>query len=998
MPEGSGRRDPKSLLRGGGRATSVSAQDDVARQFTHHLVALRQMAGKPSFSTLEKAGREGLLKRATVSDILGGKRVQLPDWRFVRAFLEACRAIAEENGLDPAQLGTIADWKHAWDSASSGLIGTRFPGLGSSLDPAAASAGEEPVPVANAEARPPAATSAQAPPRMGGQVPAHTSGFVGRESDLAGIYRVFTQGAEAGGLVIQGLSGIGKTQLAIEYAHRYANQYDLIWWIACGTIERASTGMRQLEELFGIADSPTPPGEKRFAALFEELRTGSTYERWLLIFDDANEPDDIRDLLPLGPGHVLITSRSSRWDESAKMLDLDRFTRRDSVRFLQSRMRGLEEVDAQRLADAVGDLPLILEHVVESRIPVEEYLAQLDSDPLGLFSRNPPSAYSATIAETWLAMIAKLDSDNPASIGLLRCLSFFGRGPIPQVSLDRGRYLPGISLRPLLSRTILRTRAVRALARSGLLRVDNVTKTIHVHEITQRIARATLQPDEAERIRHDVHLLLAAADPDNPDDSDQWLMYEYLRGHLTPSGAESCEDPAVRRLIINVASYLCAVGDPTAALDLADHAMSLWSQQDDPERGDGPASLALCAPRVAALLALGRYDAAFALAADTLGKLSSAADQYPSESVVLSRVAGVELRIKGDFPAALRADARSALLHVDCFGYDDPQTFVAVNNHATDYALNGAYRMSIQRAESVYLECRAFYDKAEHPSILFYQNALARCYRLNGQYRNALALSETVGEKYRSVVNMGVMKNDHPWILVHKIDHAAARRDMGLSDPEMLDALRAEMAEVHQQCWGAFGADNPMTQAAAVTLGSLLRRLPGQLGEAARIVSEAQRWYGETLGPRHPYTYAASAFLASIRRQTGSAEEAVPELGDAITGLRDGLGDDHPYTLAAIAALVNALIQADAVQDALPLGEEALARHRRVLGPDHPNTLACAASVAAALSAAGHEANGGELRQDTHNRYVNTLGEEHPDVRLFTAGGLIDPDFTPLPL
>jgi tetratricopeptide (TPR) repeat protein len=971
----------------------VSAQDEVARQFTNHLVVLRQMAGRPSYSALEKAS-DHHLKRATVSDILTGKRVGLPDWPFVRAFLEACRAIAGNYGLNPADLGTNADWKSAWDSASSGLIGTRFPGLGSSLDPQPTPPGSTPA----AEPWPPVATSTRAAPRIGGQVPPQTSVFVGRESHLAGIYRAFIQSAEAGRLVIQGLSGIGKTQLAIEYAHRYANRYDLIWWIASGTIERASTGMTELEQFFGIADSSMPSGEKRFANLFQELRTGSAYKRWLIIFDDANEPDDIRDLLPLGHGHVLITSRSSRWDESVKMLDLDRFTRRESVEFLQSRIRGLRELDAQRLADAVGDLPLILEHIVESRLSVEEYLTQLDSDPIGLFSVNPPSAYPATIAETWLTMIAKLASDNPASISLLRCLSFFGRGPIPLESLDRGRHVPGIALRPLLSRTIVRIRAVSALTRSGLLRVDNMAKTIHVHEITQRIVRATVEPAEAERIRHDVHLLLAASDPDNPDDSDQWPMYEDLRGHLTPSGAGACGDAAVRRLIINVVSYLCAVGDPTAALDLADHAMSLWSEQDDGKRGDAAASLALCVPRVAALLALGRYDTAFALAADTFRKINSAADQYPSESVVLSRVAGVELRLKGDFPGALREDASSTLLHIDCFGNDDPQTFAAVNNHATDHALNGAYGMAIHLAESVYLECRAFYDRANHPSTLFHQNALARCYRLNGQYRDALELSKMVSERYRSAVNMGVMKNDHPSILVHKIDHAAARRDMGLSDLQALDALGAEMADVHQRCWGAFGADNPMTQAAAVTLGSLLRRIPGQLGEAARVVSEAQRRYGETLGPSHPYTYATSAFLASIRRQMGLAAEAVAGLGDAIAGLKEGLGEDHPYTLAGITALVNALIQADAPQDALSLGKETLARYRRVLGSDHPSTLGCAATIAAALSAAGRDADADELREDTHNRYANTLGEDHPDVSLFAVGSLFDPDFTPLPL
>src|SRR6266700_194469 len=104
-------------------------QLSVAQRFVDDLKQLRQLAGRPSYSTLERLSGH-LLKRATMSDVLNGNRVNLPDWRFVHEFVAACRAAAGENRLDANELGTVADWKRHWDGASSGVIDARFPGRG----------------------------------------------------------------------------------------------------------------------------------------------------------------------------------------------------------------------------------------------------------------------------------------------------------------------------------------------------------------------------------------------------------------------------------------------------------------------------------------------------------------------------------------------------------------------------------------------------------------------------------------------------------------------------------------------------------------------------------------------------------------------------------------------------------------------------------------------------------------------------------------------------
>ena len=143
-PEGMERIDPTGLdsVAGARPGSFVELdQESVAQRFVRDLTQLRQRAGRPSYSTLERLSRHQL-RRATMSDVLNGNRVNLPDWRFVAVFVAACRAAAEESGLDANELGTIADWKRHWDGASSGVIDARFPGHGGQSfvrhDPAAA--------------------------------------------------------------------------------------------------------------------------------------------------------------------------------------------------------------------------------------------------------------------------------------------------------------------------------------------------------------------------------------------------------------------------------------------------------------------------------------------------------------------------------------------------------------------------------------------------------------------------------------------------------------------------------------------------------------------------------------------------------------------------------------------------------------------------------------------------------------------------------------------
>ena len=1004
IPEGMGGDDPTGLdsLRKARSGDFVEFdQLSVAKRFVHDLIQLRQRAGRPSYSTLERLSRHQL-KRATVSDVLNGNRVNLPDWRFVVTFVTACRAAAEESGLDANDLGTVADWKRHWDGASSGVIDARFPGHGvqsfARQDLASA-----PDPVAEPQPEQSVAADGVAMPKpaVWGPVPSRLTDFVGREAWLRAVHHALAKDDRVGVIAIQGLFGVGKTQLALEYAHRNSQEYDLVWWIPCDDAESAHGAMTDLTARLGLGDVVQPPEGSSYGELFDVLRRDQRYARWLLIFDNVNEPEEIKGLIPSASGHVLVTTRSSRWEASGDLLELDVFDREESIEFLRRRMRTFNALSAHRLAEGVGDLPLLLEHAVESRVGTGAYLARLERDPLGLLD-DQPADYHASIAGEWRAVLDRLRADAPDALDLLCRLAFFGSDPVPRESLERGSYLGEVSVHEMLRDPFRRIGAIRKLRRSGLLRVSTGTGSFELHRVTRCVVRDMVAASglaDQERARHDVHLLLAAADPLAPDDPATWQTYEELRGHAADSGVAICSHEMVRKLVVNLVHFLNATGDPRAALSVAEATLAHWDMDEgDDSVKASDSRLAIRMAKADALFAYGRRGDAFQLRQEVLASMRSDPGRWAAEIVQLDGTFGARSRILGKFSEALAADRKSVRTHIAEFGNDDPRTFTAIDSLVADLTLAGSAAEATSVASDAYRDCLAFYSDAGHPVVLAARNVLGRCRWLAGHPGEAISGIAEAHVGYQALASRGTLDENHPRRLLHEIDFAVARRDKGLTHVE-IRGLAEDMAHIRRRCWRMLGADHPQTLAATVVLGSLLRRTSGRAAEAVRLLREAERHYHSAL-PDHPYGHACTAYLAAVRclaangglRRTAS--RLVPVIQGAVDRLTDSLGEAHPLSLTAAAALANALARAGELEAALKCGQESLAGFRELMGVDHPHALAAEANTFTIQSRLGYE----RVPEDLRARYATTLDPDHPDLALFTQGRLVDIDFTPLPL
>ncbi|CAM5334517.1 Tetratricopeptide repeat protein OS=Streptomyces cyaneofuscatus OX=66883 GN=G3I52_26620 PE=4 SV=1 [Streptomyces cyaneofuscatus] len=214
-------------------------------------------------------------------------------------------------------------------------------------------------------------------------VPPRNPGFTGRSLVLERM-----RDQLGGGMAVvlpqpqtlYGLGGVGKTQVALEYVHRFMADYDLVWWISSEQGDDVVAALAELAVRLGAQG-----GEDMAAASQEAvdlLRRGVPSDRWLLVFDNADDPEALRRYFPQGgSGHILVTSRNQSWSQHGDALPVDVFLREESIEHLQRRASGLTDDEADQVATALGDLPLAVEQaaawIAETATPIDTYLEQL---------------------------------------------------------------------------------------------------------------------------------------------------------------------------------------------------------------------------------------------------------------------------------------------------------------------------------------------------------------------------------------------------------------------------------------------------------------------------------------------------------------------------------------------------------------------------------------------------------------------------------------------
>ncbi|WP_254716122.1 FxSxx-COOH system tetratricopeptide repeat protein [Actinomadura sp. WMMB 499] len=827
-------------------------------------------------------------------------------------------------------------------------------------------------------------------PTVWGRVPGRNINFTGREELLnrlrSGIARQVTAVVPH---ALQGYGGVGKTQMAVEYAHRFKSDYEVVWWIPSDQPSLVRPTLAALAPHLGLPPVGAMGVEEAASAVLDCLRRGEPFSRWLLIFDNADQPEDLRDYLPQGDGHVLITSRNPRWESVARTVPVEVFSRSESIEFLGKRVpREIPRADADRLANELGDLPLALEQAgalqAETGMSVTEYLRLLEERASQLLAEGKPTEYPVSMTAAWKLSLDSLADKLPEAVELLRCCAFFGPEPIPRDVFTRAPEGIGEPLAGLLNDPIRLSRALGELGRYALARVESQSRTIQVHRLIQALLRDEITVPVRRRIRADVHRLLVDAAP--PDVTRQyWQRYSELLGHIVPAEVGESQDPRVRDFAIKIVQYLYNSGDYSLGRRVAELFLDRWVA-DTPE-GD-PQILLLRYYFANMLRALGDFGAAYDIDKVALEQAERLAGPEYEIALRFRNTIGADLRARGDFREAREHDIASLEIYERVFGDNDRSTLQLVNNLALDYGLNSDYERARELHGRAYAGFTRIPDSDPSTSILNAWNGLARAARLCGDYAEACDSGEDV---YAYGVNE--LTAEHPWTMRAGTDLAIAYRRLG----ENLDAALELSLDVHGRFVRLYGLNHPDTLAAAMCLSNVQRTL-GHLEDAHELAADTVRRYPRAYGPEHPYNYGCMGNLAVLLRTRGDVAGARSLNERALEGLRNVLGHDQHYALTVAANLASDLAELGELDDACALGGGTLRRLRSTMGEEHPMTLACAANLSVDLNAAGRREEASKLHKETMDAYVRTLGLDHRDAIVAAEQRHLDFDFDPPPI
>jgi tetratricopeptide (TPR) repeat protein len=367
-------------------------------------------------------------------------------------------------------------------------------------------------------------------------LPARNRSFSGRGELLEQLHASLQAEATAAVVptgAVHGLGGVGKTELALEFAHRFASDYDIAWWIPAEPPTSATRALAVLAGRLGVEQ--VADQSEMVAELFDRLRQR---DRWLLIYDNAEQPRHLEGLLPPGGGgHVLVTSRYGAWGKLGSALRLDVLARSEAVAFLARRTGVTDKAALDLLANELGDLPLALAEAAafleETPTDIGEYLELVRQRARELFGLVQPledeHPDQRRVATVWSLSLDQVHQKAPATEALLQLCAFLAP-EIPR-GLPRGR--PQLLPAELAQAASDPLGYNRILAVVGRYSLATVTPTmVSVHRLVQSVIQARLG-EEGERRWAEVAVgLLRASFPNESWEVATWPTCEPLLPHV----------------------------------------------------------------------------------------------------------------------------------------------------------------------------------------------------------------------------------------------------------------------------------------------------------------------------------------------------------------------------------------------------------------------------------------------------------------------------------
>ncbi|MEU5775273.1 FxSxx-COOH system tetratricopeptide repeat protein [Streptomyces venezuelae] len=748
--------------------------------------------------------------------------------------------------------------------------------------------------------------------------------FVGRDEALAALGRALSEDSQTITQTLHGLGGVGKTTLALHYAHDHRDEYRLVWWIRADTPDLIDAGLAALAvRLRGDKASVLPTAQAASWA----IGWLQTHPGWLLVFDNVDRPEDVRPVTGQlrHTGRQLITSRcKDGW--SGEAIPLPVLDTEASLDLLARLTDGEDEEEARALTEELGNLPLALEQagalIGNTPITIGKYREVLRKcAPRHIAGPAPAgSDLKQTMSQVWRITLDAVHEQDPRAVDLLRVAAWYAPTGIPHDLFA-----------PLAENPVDLAGLLALLANYNMISLGR--STVGVHRLVQTVTRTPSEKDPHRTAR----LILEAR-----GSAVAWLR-DLLPAELEKSASAW---PTWRELLPHAEALLGA-----------------WTPADDTE--DTVAVLNLVAAYLEGQGAVGKAIEFFHRAAEAAVRVLGADDWSTLRS--WNNLAGA-YKSAGDLSAAIPLYERTLAGFRRVLGEDHPDTLRSQNNLAFAYGAAGDLSGAIPLYERTLAGFRRVLGE-DHPDTLRSQNNLALAYGAAGDVGRAITLhAQILADRVR------VLGEDHPDTLKSRSNLAGAYGAVG-------DAGRA--IALHEQTLAdrvrVLGEDDPETLNSRSNLASAYGAA-GDVGRAIPLHEQVLADRLRVLDADHPDTLMSWNNLASAYEAAGDVDSAIPMYEQALAASHRILGVDRPQSLALRSNLAHAYQAAGDVERALEVYEQVLTDCVRVLGPDSPQTLRVRNNLAGAHKAAGDMERALEVYEQVLTDCVRVLGPDSPQT------------------
>ncbi|MGW2183120.1 tetratricopeptide repeat protein [Streptomyces sp. NPDC001732] len=650
--------------------------------------------------------------------------------------------------------------------------------------------------------------------------------------------------------VLTGTGGVGKTQLAADYARTAwdSGGVDVLVWITASSRSAITAGYAQAGVEVLAADPSDPEQAARAFLAWLEPKASQKPCRWLVVLDDVAEPADIRGWWPPASprGRVLVTTRrreAALAGASRRLVTVGLFTPQDAAAYFTAVLAAHDRYEPTNqinsLAADLGYLPLALAqaaaYIIDADLTCASYRELLADRLRKLADLLPepgvlPDDQTATVAATWSLSIERANQIRPAGLArpMLQLAALLDPNGIPATVLTSQPALAHVTERRTPTGTGSAhqsarvsvdeaVRTLRVLHRLSLINhtPDTPHQAVRVHQLTQRAIRDQLPADQHDQAVRTAADALLAAWPDIERNLDLARVLRANTDALTRHSQHILWNSEGRRVLFRAGESL---GDSEQFTDAADHYQHLADTASQLLGPDHPDTLS----------ARNEF-------AHWRGK---AGDPASAVSALAELLADCERILGPDHSKTL--DARSDLAH-----------WRGVAGDAAGAAA----------ALAELLEDMLRVLGPDHPETLRTRHDLAKWRGITGDAAGAVrALAELLADQER------VLSPDHSNILVTRYSLAQGR---GVAGDEA--GAAAAFAELLPHMVRVLGPDHPHTLSTRHSLANW----QGETGDATGAAAAFEHLLADrlrVLGPGHPDTLATRGYLAYWQ---GKAEDAV---------------------------------------------------------------------------------------------------------------------------